>query len=104
MKINKLPIEYKKGDLVRHKLFNHCNDTGEIGIVVDIEKREHPFYLSQKNLFTWIQVYMVVEKTTLTLPTEAVCKVEKNGGEWYEVGLGGSETISCEEEAMLYIE
>jgi len=104
MKIKKVPIEYKRGDLVRHKLFNHSNDIGEIGIVVDIEKREHPYLISQKELFTWIKVYMVVKKRILTLPIEAICKVEKNGGEWYEVGLGGSVTISCEEDAMPYIE
>tara|TARA_R110002110_G_scaffold189749_1_gene397986 strand:+ start:177 stop:491 length:315 start_codon:yes stop_codon:yes gene_type:complete len=104
MKINKIPTEYKRGDLVRHKLFDYSDDIGEIGIVIDIEKREHPLRLSQKELFTWIKVYMVVEKRILTLAVDAICKVEKNGTEWYEVGLGGSKTLSCEEDTMLYIE
>ena len=104
MKINKLPTEYKRGDLVRHKLFDYSDDIGEIGIVIDIEKREHPFYLSQKELFTWVKVYTVVEKRILTLPASSICKVEKNGTEWYEVGLGGSKTLSYEEDTMFYIE
>jgi hypothetical protein len=104
MKIKKVPIEYKRGDLVRHKSFVYSNDIGELGIVVGTEKREHPYLISQKEMFEWVKVYMVVSKTILTLPATSLCKVGQSGGEWYEVGFGDTEVDYYSNPEMLCIE
>ena len=104
MKINKIPTEYKRGDLVRHKPMVHFSDEGELGIVLDTEKREHPARLSQKELFQWVKVYMIAEKTTLVLPDTSLCKVGSSGGEWYEVGFGDTEVDYCNNPELLCIE
>ena len=104
MKIKKVPIEYKRGDLVRHKSFIYFSDQGEIGIVLDTEKKEHPVLLSQKELFQWVKVYMIVDKTILTLPDTSLCKVGSSGGEWFEVGFGDTEVDYCNNPELLCIE
>ena len=104
MKIKKIPTEYKREDLVRHKSFIYFSEQGEMGVVLGAEKRENPVLLSQEELFEWVKVYMLVAKTVLTLPATSLCKVGENGGEWYEVGFGDTEVDYYSNPEMLCIE
>ena len=104
MKIKKIPTEYKRGDLVKHKSFIYFSERGEMGIVLGAEKRENPILLSQEELFEWVKVYMLVGKTILTLPATSLCKVGEGGGEWFEVGFGDTEVDYYSNPELLCIE
>ena len=102
MKINKLPTEYKRGDLIRHKGFIDFSEQGELGMVIGEEEIKEDDY--QTGMFQMLKVYLFGNKVTLTLPDTSLCKVGKSGGEWYEVGFGDTEEDYCDNPELLCIE
>jgi len=94
MKIKKLQPTFKAGDLVRYmgSLMQHSNrhTEGGMGLVLSVREGawEHLEEDGQTGFWDAVMVYSFSKGHRREYLPDTLTKMEENGEEWYEVGLG----------------